>query len=107
MGGWAAKGRAGADAGRFSRLLAHYCHTEVRAWWAGAEEYCEDVPAVEEGRSGWWPKKLDKRSKDDEAGLSPGRRRRRLDPVEIMQRGFEKCLSCVLGEVSLNIVCQF
>lgn len=128
VGGWARSGRGGADAGRWSRLLTHFCEREVAAWWAGADEYVEHAPSQGKGRgkgqgkgegesvlgpedgvSGWtrrlWPRAqpgtIGAEARDDDAhGLPDGVRRRKLDPVEIMQRGFEKCLACVLQEVS-------
>lgn len=104
VGGWARSGRGGADAGRWSRLLTHFCQGEVRAWWSGAEEYCEDIQGqAEEAGSGWkgiWRKKGEVGREGDSKGLKEGKRRRKLDPVEVMQRGFEKCLACVLSEVS-------
>ncbi len=39
------------------------------------------------------------RGEDDGEGIEGGRRRKPLDPVEIMQKGFEKCLACVIAEV--------
>ncbi|RSH89582.1 hypothetical protein EHS25_002133 [Saitozyma podzolica] len=126
VGGWARSGRGGADAGRWSRLLTHFCEGEVAAWWAGAEGYVEPAPSQGKGRgkaqgkgegesalgpedgvSGWtrrlWPRAqagtIGAEARDDDAhGLPDGVRRRKLDPVEIMQRGFEKCLACVLQE---------
>ena len=102
-GGWARSGRGEADAGKWSRLLTHFCEAEVRRWWDGKEEYIEDV--MVEG----WAEKLFaanvrfkvKLKAEDAAGLPQGLRRRKLDPVEIMQKGFEKCLSCFLKEVRL------
>ena len=103
VGGWARSGRGEADAGKWSRLLTHFCEAEVRRWWDGKEEYIEDV--MVEG----WAEKLFaanvrfkvKLKAEDAAGLPQGLRRRKLDPVEIMQKGFEKCLSCFLKEVRL------
>jgi hypothetical protein len=128
VGGWARSGRGGADAGRWSRLLTHFCETEVTAWWAGKEEYLEQIPggvtgaeetlrmqaaSADEGVHGWAGKLWKGReargnghglglglSDEDASGVREGWRRRTLDPVEIMQRGFEKCLACVLAEVS-------
>ena len=79
VGGWASAGRD-ADAGKWSRLLTHFCERETEAWWAAdrAQE-SEHVP---------------------ESGARTSRKI--LDPVEIMQRGYEKCLSCMLHEVSLT-----
>jgi hypothetical protein len=104
VGGWARSGQA--DAGKWSRLLTHFCEVEVRRWWDGKEEYVESV--MEQG----WAEKLFtanmrfkiKLKTQDAAGLPQGFRRRRLDPVEIMQKGFEKCLSCFLKEVRLVTV---
>ena len=86
VGGWARSTRGPADAGRWSRLLTHFCERETEAWWAGEEGYT--IP-------------VDRSSEDDSFGLE-GRQRRPLDPVEIMQRGYEKCLACMLNEVSVH-----
>lgn len=95
VGGWAKSGRGSADAGRWSRLLTHFCEVEVGKWWAGAEAYLEVVSGREEG---WrWRKKG---IEADSQGLQEGKRRRPMDPVEIMQRGFENCLACMVKEVS-------
>lgn len=103
VGGWARSGRGGADAGKWSRLLTHFCEAEVRRWWDGKEEYVEDLLA-DQTWDKFWPGNTRYKVRlkaDDAAGLPQGLRRRKLDPVEIMQKGFEKCLSCFLKEVSL------
>ncbi len=119
VGGWARSGRGGADAGRWSRLLTHFCEVEVGDWWAGAEDYLDQVGKVGgedgtgggkslrgegKGMSGWARRAWSAgRGEDKEGhgdGLEGGRRRKPLDPVEIMQKGFEKCLACVMAEVS-------
>ncbi|ORY22119.1 hypothetical protein BCR39DRAFT_552141 [Naematelia encephala] len=108
VGGWARSGRGDADAGRWSRLLTHFCEVEVGSWWAGDPAYLvnggadatSDAPksdkADDRGPSGWARKVWQRGAKESDEG----RKRRPLDPVEIMQRGFEKCLSCVTAEVS-------
>lgn len=100
VGGWARSGRGGADAGKWSRLLTHFCEAEVRRWWDGKEEYVEDLLA-DQTWDKFWPGNMRYKVRlkaDDAAGLPQGLRRRKLDPVEIMQKGFEKCLSCFLKE---------
>ncbi|WVQ85132.1 hypothetical protein IAT38_007297 [Cryptococcus sp. DSM 104549] len=81
VGAWARSGRGGADAGRWSRLLTHFCEEEVGDWWAGKTWYL----AADQGKG---------KGKEGEGEL----KRRSLDPVEIMQRGYEKCLSCAIAE---------
>lgn len=88
VGGWSRSGK-GADPGRWSRLLTHFCEEEVARWWAGADEYI----ATDEEVSGWAARAWKR-------GSEGGRHRRPLDPVEIMQKGFEKCLACAASEVS-------
>lgn len=88
VGGWSRSGK-GADPGRWSRLLTHFCEEEVARWWAGTDDYI----ATEEEVSGWAARAW-KRSSEG------GRHRRPLDPVEIMQKGYEKCLACAATEVS-------
>jgi hypothetical protein len=61
VGGWARNTKG--DAGRWSRLLTHFCEKEVEAWWSKKHE-------------------------------------KPIDPVEIMQKGYERCLACILDEVS-------
>lgn len=121
VGGWARSGRGGADAGRWSSLLTHFCEVEVGDWWAGVEAYLAEpglssktpreeeetarrkASLADEGLNGWrrraW-KVGNSSDREDAYDLVDGRRRRPLDPVEIMQRGYEKCLACVLAEVS-------
>ena len=112
VGGWARSGGGQADAGRWSRLLTHFCEVEVTQWWAGKEEYAAasvdaassdaGSSAREESGSGGWASKAWKSITDKSTDKSNAEevKRRPLDPVEIMQRGYEKCLSCVLQEVS-------
>lgn len=101
VGGWARSGRGGADAGRWSRLLTHFCEVEVGDWWAGAEGYLAEASDGKEGGMSKWGKIAwsKGRGEDDGEGIEGGRRRKPLDPVEIMQKGFEKCLACVIAEV--------
>ncbi|KAK4685166.1 protein phosphatase PTC7, partial [Tremellales sp. Uapishka_1] len=105
VGGWAASGRGGADAGRWSRLLTHFCEVEVAAWWAGAEHYVIEGGKADSGhynplagKNPWTWKTKRGQTDDDSQGLPTGQTRRPLDPVEIMQTGFEKCLACVAAE---------
>ena len=132
VGGWARSGRGDADAGRWSRLLTHFCEQEVGQWWAGKEPYLIDSTSsssnqsaasggdemkssafdrerdvqqrmesamADEGPSGWASRAW--RTRGARANThSEEAKRRPLDPVEIMQRGYEKCLSCVMSEVS-------
>ena len=103
VGGWARSGRGGADAGRWSRLLTHFCEVEVGQWWAGAEGYLDEAALEERGMSGWARRSWTKhRGEDSMEGLEGGRKRKPLDPVEIMQKGYEKCLACVLAEVGFS-----
>lgn len=81
VGGWSRSGKGPGDPGRWARLLTHFCEEEVARWWAGADEYLAD--------SGDW-KRAFARDKQPQ--------RRPLDPVEIMQRGYEKCLACAAQE---------
>ena len=113
VGGWARSGRGGADAGRWSRLLTHFCEVEVAEWWAGAEAYLDEVVLEkmkqrgsgervqqEQDINGWASRAWAAgRGGEDAEGLQDGRRRKPLDPIEIMQKGFEKCLACVTAEV--------
>jgi hypothetical protein len=127
VGGWARSGKGGADAGRWSRLLTHFCEKEVDEWWKGAPEYLSSAGKgnsadSEAGKpkerrrirlsigggggggadlSGGWAQKVWKAGERAKEGMMREESRRRpLDPVEIMQRGYEKCLSCFLKEVS-------
>ncbi|KAK8844567.1 hypothetical protein IAR55_006414 [Kwoniella newhampshirensis] len=101
VGGWARSGRGGADAGRWSQLLTHFCEEEVGDWWAGKEVYLVNQKDKEErrkegsGKEKGWAKEAWKKGQGEEGD---GKERRPLDPVEIMQRGYEKCLSCVTAE---------
>jgi hypothetical protein len=65
------EGEGDADPGRFSRLLMHFCEREVEHWRG----------RVRKGKG---------KSEEKPA----------LDPVEIMQKGYEKCIECVQNEVS-------
>ncbi|KAL7420201.1 hypothetical protein Q5752_005167 [Cryptotrichosporon argae] len=103
VGGWARRG--GADASRWSLLLTHFCEEEVGRWWAGASEYVVADPAPDRradddaGRRWthiWVRDRAGAESED--VGLEAGKKRRPLDPVEIMQRGYEKCLACITAE---------
>lgn len=101
VGGWAHSGRGGANAARWSRLLTHFIKEEIDLWWKGDSIYIESTPTTGKGKRSWSEKWRDSKTKEDDGiGLEPGMRRRKLDAVEIMQRGFEKCLSCVMSEVS-------
>jgi hypothetical protein len=77
--------------------LTHYCEEEVARWWAGAEEYM----ATDEDVAGWAARAWKR-------GAEGGKLHRRpLDPVEIMQKGFEKCLACAAAEVSFRTLSIF
>lgn len=103
VGGWARSGRGGANAARWSRLLTHFIHEEIDLWWKGDPVYTEPVSSGNKGKKSWSETWRDsKTQEDDGVGLEEGMKRRRLDAVEIMQRGFEKCLSCVMAEVSFS-----
>ena len=111
VGSWAKSRGRGADASRWAQLLTHFCEGEVDSWWSGKDEY---VSSLTEGSSVGatetddgphaWARGVATGNGDQgdmSTGLSPGKRRRPLDPVEIMQRGFEKCLACAVKEVSI------
>ncbi|WVR03233.1 hypothetical protein IAU60_000224 [Kwoniella sp. DSM 27419] len=121
VGGWSRSGKDGADAGRWSRLLTHFCEEEVSDWWAGKEVYLvaakpkpntigkrasesstsSDAQGKQTEKKQGWAKELwedRQHNLDAKQKEEAGRERRPLDPVEIMQRGFEKCLACVLTE---------
>ena len=126
VGGWARSGRGRADAGRWSRLLTHFCEVEVGGWWAGKPPYLASTATptedkTERGRGGREGRGLSKGDTQDAAGPSGWAKkawreaggqqknmnmeegkRQPLDPVEIMQRGYEKCLSCVTSEVGTS-----
>ncbi|GHJ85949.1 hypothetical protein NliqN6_2351 [Naganishia liquefaciens] len=67
------EGEGDADPGRFSRLLMHFCEREVEDWRRRV--------AKQEGKEG----------KD-------GKGKEVLDPVVVMQQGYEKCIECVQNE---------
>lgn len=106
VGGWARSGRGGANAARWSRLLTHFIREEIDLWWKGDPIYTEPTSgwtgSGKKGKAQHWSDawKAARTKEDDGIGLEDGQRRRKLDAVEIMQRGFEKCLSCVMAEVS-------
>jgi protein phosphatase PTC7 len=100
VGGWARSGRGGANAARWSRLLTHFIREEVDLWWKGDSIYTERAGG-RKAKKTWSEAWRDGKTKEDDTlGLEEGMKRRKLDAVEIMQRGFEKCLSCVMSEVS-------
>lgn len=92
VGGWSRSGKGPGDPGRWARLLTHYCEEEVERWWAGAEDYM----TTDEDVSGWAARAWKRGSEE----RKERRHRRPLDPVEIMQKGYEKCLACAAHEVS-------
>jgi protein phosphatase PTC7 len=101
VGGWAKSGRGGANAARWSRLLTHFIREEIDLWWKGDVIYTEPIPNGNKGKKSWSETWRDSKTQEDDGlGLEEGMKRRKLDAVEIMQRGFEKCLSCVMSEVS-------
>nr|KIR47371.1 hypothetical protein I312_03132 [Cryptococcus bacillisporus CA1280] len=121
VGAWARSGRGGADAGRWSALMTHFCEVEVGDWWSGKDVYLKDPKGKVKGKGkerdksssvankGSSGNKAHGESKDKGKGKSSGveeelaegeRERRPLDPVEIMQRGYEKCLSCAISELT-------
>lgn len=59
--------------------------------------YCERQ--VEE-----WRHRVRKGEGEEEA-VDKGKEKPVLDPVEIMQKGYEKCIECVQNEVSCVDVC--
>lgn len=100
VGGWSRSGKGPADAGRWSRLLTHYCEEEVARWWAGADDYMTS----DDDASGWAARAWKRGAESEAGGAAASRRHRRpLDPVEIMQKGYEKCLSCAAAEVGLLV----
>ena len=105
VGGWARSGKGGANAARWSRLLTHFIREEVDLWWKGDPIYTESASSAgKKGKKTWSETWRDSKTKEDDGlGLDEGMKRRKLDAVEIMQRGFEKCLSCVMSEVSFVI----
>jgi protein phosphatase PTC7 len=105
VGGWARSGKGGANAARWSRLLTHFIREEVDLWWKGDPIYVEPASdAKKKGKKSWSETWRDSKTKEDDGlGLDEGLKRRTLDAVEIMQRGFEKCLSCVMSEVSYAV----
>lgn len=105
VGGWAKSGRGGADAGRWSRLLTHFCEVELGLWDRGIGPYSAGRGETGLEGSEEWSKKIWENAKDSNGGRdadwsSNHQGRKAVDPVEIMQRGFEKCLSCFVNEVS-------
>jgi len=107
VGGWARSGRGGANAARWSRLLTHFIREEIDLWWKGDVIYTEPVSSGNKGKKSWSETWRDSKTQEDDAvGLEEGMKRRKLDAVEIMQRGFEKCLSCVMSEVSYFRPCE-
>jgi protein phosphatase PTC7 len=109
VGGWARSGRGGANAARWSRLLTHFIKEEVDLWWKGDPIYTEPIPSGSggKGKKSWSEAWRDSKTQEDDGlGLEEGMKRRKLDAVEIMQRGFEKCLSCVMSEVSFYLPCS-
>ncbi|WWC67154.1 uncharacterized protein I206_101061 [Kwoniella pini CBS 10737] len=125
VGGWsrsASASKGSADAGRWSRLLTHFVEEEVADWWNGKEYYLisKEKGASKDEKSqydsslkkknqsqGWaresWENKLNRNMSSSALTSSSEKfnresERRPIDPVEIMQRGFEKCLSCINAE---------
>ena len=104
VGGWARSGRGGADAGRWSRLLTHFCEVELESWGEGKGHYALDMdPATTNtgkglATEGWSKKVWEAGGMKFSTGNARGKRKN-VDPVEIMQRGYEKCLSCFMAEV--------
>ncbi|OWT40277.1 hypothetical protein C362_02057 [Cryptococcus neoformans Bt1] len=119
VGAWARSGRGEADAGRWSALMTHFCEEEVGNWWSGKDVYLRNprgkakCKGKERGKNSSVQSKESSgnkgndRSNDKGKGKSSGmeeeiaegeKERRPLDPVEIMQRGYEKCLSCAISE---------
>lgn len=99
VGGWARSGRGGADAGRWSRLLTHFCEVELGSWSAGRGVYAVDTGSSSSESNGKWSDAAWKNAQDQR--VTKGKKKA-VDPVEIMQRGFENCLSCFTSEVSLK-----
>ncbi|BEI93906.1 uncharacterized protein CcaverHIS019_0603650 [Cutaneotrichosporon cavernicola] len=88
VGGWSRSGTGPGDPGRWARLLTHFCEEEVERWWAGADDYM----TTDDDVSGWAARAWKRGSEEKQ------KHRRPLDPVEIMQKGYEKCLACAAQE---------
>lgn len=108
--------------------MTHFCEEEVGDWWSGKDVYLKDPKGKGKGKGkerdksssvenkGSSGNKAHGESKDKGKGKSSGveeevaegeRERRPLDPVEIMQRGYEKCLSCAISEVRFTFASSF
>ncbi|AAW45190.2 hypothetical protein CNH03270 [Cryptococcus deneoformans JEC21] len=118
VGAWARSGRGKADAGRWSALMTHFCEEEVGNWWSGKDIYLRNPRGKGKGKGKERDKSSSVQSKESsgrgndksnvkgkgkssamEEEVTEGEKERRpLDPVEIMQRGYEKCLSCAISE---------
>ncbi|GMK54181.1 hypothetical protein CspeluHIS016_0107670 [Cutaneotrichosporon spelunceum] len=90
VGGWSRSGTGPGDPGRWARLLTHFCEEEVERWWAGTDDYM-----TTDGDVSGWAARAWKRGSEDR---KERKHRRPLDPVEIMQKGYEKCLACAAQE---------
>lgn len=110
-----------ADPGLFSRLLMHYCDREVEAWRGGKEDWLQ-VPTTNgsgkvDGESAdgssangsglsmsFGTESLDAQGREKQVdslpALANGRVRRALDPVEVMQKAYERCMDAIRAEVS-------
>lgn len=100
VGGWASSGKNGADAGRWSRLLTHFCEREVDLWQNGKSVYAMDQSSLTSNSKGNqdWTKKVWEAGGLKFSTGAVARKRKSVDPIEIMQRGYEKCLSCFTAE---------
>lgn len=108
--------------------MTHFCEEEVGNWWSGKDVYLRNprgkvkCKGKERGKNSSVQSKESSgnkgndRSNDKGKGKSSGmeeeiaegeKERRPLDPVEIMQRGYEKCLSCAISEVRSTCASPF
>lgn len=108
--------------------MTHFCEEEVGNWWSGKDVYLRNprgkgkCKGKERGKNSSVQSKESSgnkgndKSNDKGKGKSSGmeeeiaegeKERRPLDPVEIMQRGYEKCLSCAISEVRSTCASPF
>jgi hypothetical protein len=103
VGGWARSGRSGANASRWSQLLTHFCEVEVERWWAGVDEYMADMDVNAKLLHAACRLETAPSSSDDDAGVPVGKYCKPMDPIQMMQKGFEQSLACVVAEVSCSM----
>lgn len=95
--------RARADPGLFSRLLMHYCEREVDAWKRGDPAWLAETSSKTNGEGGGISMSFSNGGRESDKGqdakLDDDRIRRPLDPVEVMQKAYERCMEAVQHEV--------